>query len=281
MNLAILIALSRYDHVHDLPGCQQDARNMKQLLQACGKYDHMLEIAQTTPTAQIWQSLRQFVHQHQRDAIHEVMFYFSGHGYFKEDARFCGSDFDATRAGATSIGNLDLDTLLRTLAPRVLVKVVDACQSGTPYIKGEQKAFKQALAHSLLPSFISMASSQCDQASYVQQEGSDFTLQWIQAVLSQPNGPIYYSEIGAYLARAFERNTAQTPFFVSQGHGREILCFMNDALRRLRDRSAQRPAKALRAQTHRRVGFAQHPSHGDEAMDLPFKTDVLRGHAGL
>lgn len=281
MNLAILIAISRYDHVHDLPGCRQDAVNMKQLLQACGKYECILEVTQGTQARQIWETLSQFVRKHLAQDIHEVMLYFSGHGYYRGDARFCGSDFQASQSQTTSIGNVEIDLLLRSLKPRVLVKIIDACQSGMPYIKGEKDSFKQALAHSVLPSFISMASSQCDQPSYVNQEGSDFTLQWIQAVLCQPSGPIYYSHIGSWLACAFEDNTAQTPFFVSQGHGREMLCEMNDALRKLRERSAQRPTKALRAKAHRRVGLAQNTPHGDKAMDLSFKTDVLGRHAGL
>ncbi len=281
MNLAILIAISRYDHAHDLPGCTQDARNMRQLLVACHKYDHILEITEKTSASDLWQSLMAFVAEHQDKKIEEVMLYFSGHGYYQGDARFCGSDFESSRRHSTSVSNAEIDLLLRQLKPRVMVKVIDACQSGMPYIKGEQDAFKLALSRSVLPSFISMASSQCDQPSYVNLEGSDFTLKWIEAVVGTQAGPIYYSDIGAYLAKAFEGNADQTPFFVSQGHGREMLCVMNDALAKLRAPSAQSTAQALSAQTHRRVGLSQHAPHRDKAMDLALKTDVLGRHAGL
>jgi hypothetical protein len=225
--------------------------------------------------------LQEFISHYQTEAIEEVLLYFSGHGYYQEDARFCGSDFHPQRGRSTSIGNLEIDLLLRRLKPRVMVKIIDACQSGMPYIKGGQDAFKQALGRSVMPSFISMASSQCDQASYVNMEGSDFTLRWIEAVLSQRKGPIYYSDIGAYLAKAFAGNNQQTPFFVSQGHGREMLCVMNNALAQLRRRSTQRPAQTLGAQTHGRVGLSQHTPHGDKTMDLSFKTDVLGGYTRL
>jgi len=281
MNLAILIAISRYDHAHDLPGCTQDARNMRQLLMACHKYDHILEITEKTRASDIWQSLLAFVAEHQDKNIDEVMLYFSGHGYYHGDARFCGSDFEASRRHSTSVSNAEIDLLLRQLKPRVMVKVIDACQSGMPYIKGEQGAFKLALSRSVLPSFISMASSQCDQPSYVNLEGSDFTLKWIEAVLCTQAGPIYYSDIGAYLAKAFEGNADQTPFFVSQGHGREMLCAMNEALARLRARSTQSTAQTLSTQAHRRVGLSQHAPHRDKAMDLALKTDVLGRYAGL
>lgn len=281
MNLAILIAISRYDHAHDLPGCTQDARNMRQLLVACHKYDHILEITEKTSASDLWQSLMAFVAEHQDKKIDEVMLYFSGHGYYQGDARFCGSDFESSRRHNTSVSNAEIDLLLRQLKPRVMVKVIDACQSGMPYIKGEQDAFKLALSRSVLPSFISMASSQCDQPSYVNLEGSDFTLKWIEAVVGTQAGPIYYSDIGAYLAKAFEGNADQTPFFVSQGHGREMLCVMNDALAKLRAPSAQSAAQALSAQAHRRVGLSQHAPHRDKAMDLALKTDVLGRHAGL
>jgi len=100
-------------------------------------------------------------------------------------------------------------------------------------------------------------------------------------VLSHRAGPIYYSHIGAYLAKAFEGNTEQTPFFVSQGHGREMLCVMNDALATLKLRSTQGPPQTLGAQAYRRVGLAQHTAHGDKAMNLSLKTDVLGGYTGL
>jgi hypothetical protein len=281
MNLAILIAISHYEHAQDLPGCTLDAINMRQLLEACGKYDQILEITQHTQSFAIWHRLQEFIGQHLDAGIEEVLLYFSGHGYYQGDARFCGSNFHPKRGHSTSIGNLEVDLLLRKLKPRVMVKIIDACQSGMPYIKGKPHAFKQALGRSVLPSFISMASSQCDQPSYVNREGSDFTLRWIEAVLNQRPGPIYYSNIGAYLAKAFEGNTEQTPFFVSQGHGREMLCVMNDALAKLRLRSTQRTTQALGAQTHGRVGLSQDTPHGDKAMNLSFKTDVFGGHPGL
>lgn len=281
MNLAILIAISHYDHAQDLPGCALDALNMHQVLLACGKYDHMLVITEDTTSGAIWQSLQAFIAQHQQAGIEEVLLYFSGHGYYQGDARFCGSDFHPQRGLRTSVSNVEVDLLLRRLKPKVMVKIIDACQSGMPYIKGGPHAFKKALGRSVLPSFISMASSQCNQPSYVNLEGSDFTLRWIEAVLSHRAGPIYYSHIGAYLAKAFEGNTEQTPFFVSQGHGREMLCVMNDALATLKLRSTQGPPQTLSAQAHRRVGLAQHTAHGDKAMNLSLKTDVLGGYTGL
>ena len=281
MNLAILIAISRYDHAQDLPGCTQDAHNMRELLLACQKYDHILEITQKASASDIWQTLQAFVTEHRDKSVNEVMLYFSGHGYYQGDARFCGSDFQASQRHRTSVSNVEIDLLLRQLKPRVMVKVIDACQSGMPYIKGEQDAFKLALGRSVLPSFISMASSQCDQPSYVNIEGSDFTLKWIEAVLYTQAGPIYYSDIGAYLAEAFEGNADQTPFFVSQGHGREMLCVMNESLAKLRAPSTQSTAQTLGTQAHRRGRLSQHAPHGDKAMDLALKTDVLGRYAGL
>ena len=98
-------------------------RIVEKLLAKRDKYDHILEITEKTSASDLWQSLMAFVAEHQDKKIEEVMLYFSGHGYYQGDARFCGSDFESSRRHSTSVSNAEIDLLLRQLKPRVMVKV--------------------------------------------------------------------------------------------------------------------------------------------------------------
>jgi hypothetical protein len=79
--------------------------------------------------------LRSFFSKYQTGGnIDETLIYFSGHGVYQNDALLCCTDFDINRPATTSISNSELDDLLRSVKPNVAVKVIDACQSGSPYI---------------------------------------------------------------------------------------------------------------------------------------------------
>ena len=159
--------------------------------------------------------------------------YFSGHGIFQNDALLCCSDFDHSRPSSTSISNSEIDDLLRSVGPKVAVKVIDACQSGSPYIKDAGAGFEKALTTSSLKSFICMASSRQDQSSYASVEASNFTKNWIDAALEKTVGNVLYRDIQAALADAFVSNPEQTPFFVQQGTGLELFSVVTDEMQKI------------------------------------------------
>jgi hypothetical protein len=251
MNIAVLIGISKYSSEVSLPACALDAENMRQLLVATKKYDEVQCINSATEAAQVKDQLREFFARYQRSAeISEVLIYFSGHGVYQNDALLCCSDFDINRPATTSLSNAELDDLLRSVKPDVAVKVIDACQSGSPYIKDASAGFEKALGGSKLKSFICMASSRLDQSSYASASESDFTAKWIDAALSKQDGTIYYRDIQAALADAFVANADQTPYFVSQGTGLESFSAVTEELKSLRARrtktvSAGQPEDAV------------------------------------
>ncbi len=223
MNIAILIGISEYKSEAALPACELDADNMCQLLTASKKYDDIQCINHKTDAAQIKDELRAFFAKYQNSSdISEALIYFSGHGVYQNDALLCCSDFDAARPSTTSISNTELDDLLRSVKPEVAVKIIDACQSGSPYIKDASAGFEKALGASKLKSFICMASSRQDQLSYASKTESIFTSKWINAALSKSDGTVFYRDIQAALADAFVSNPDQTPHFVNQGTGLEV-----------------------------------------------------------
>lgn len=234
MNIAILIGISKYKSEIPLPACSSDVENMRALLSATQKYDDIHVISDQTNASQVKDALRAFFSKYQEsDLIEEAFIYFSGHGVYQGDALLCCSDFDHMRPATTSISNSELDDLLRSVKPTVAVKVIDACQSGAPYIKDASAGFEKALGGSQLGSFICMASSRQDQSSFASPTESFFTAKWIDAALSKDNGSILYRDIQAALADAFVQSSEQTPFFVSQGTGLEVFSAVTEELKSL------------------------------------------------
>ena len=221
MNLAIIIGVSNYTHVSPLPGCAADVQHMRDLLVATGKYSSIVCINHHTQQRHIKSRLDKIVADHKSKPIDELFVYFSGHGVFDEQALLCCSDYHPQRARETSIENDYLDEVIRLLNPQLAVKVIDACQSGEPYIKGPNEAFKQALHKRPLGAFICMASSRHDQVSMATAQGSIFTQCWIDAALCRSRGVIRYTDIQRYLALSFVNDLRQQPYFVSQGSALE------------------------------------------------------------
>ena len=233
MNIAILLGVSSYLHEQALPACTQDVNNMHQLLDATGKYGDILLIKDAIKASSVKSSIRDFFGRFQgRDDIEEIFFYFSGHGiHHNDEALLCCSDFDYKKPSTTSIGSAELDDLIRSVSPTVAVKVIDACQSGSPYIKDSGLGFEKALSKSPLKSFICMASSRQDQSSFATMQESFFTSAWINAALERSDGAVLYRDIQASLADEFVDTPEQTPFFVSQGSGLEIFGVVTEAMR--------------------------------------------------
>ncbi len=240
MNIAILIGIENYKLQTSLPACRLDAENMKRLLAATKKYDDIQLVVENTNASQVKDALRQFFAKYQSTSgIEEVFVYFSGHGVYQNDAMLCCSDYDTNKPATTSVSNAELDDLLRSVMPTVAVKVIDACQSGSPYIKDPSASFEKALSKSPLGAFICMASSRQDQSSYASARESFFTKRWIDAALSKEDGSVLYRDIQAALADAFVSDPDQTPFFVSQGSGLEVFSAVNDDMKALNSARAK------------------------------------------
>lgn len=234
MNIAILIGISKYKNQADLPACSYDVKNLRNVLVATKKYDDVEIVVENTNSSHVKDALRDFFAKYQSAApIREALVYFSGHGTYQSDALLCCSDYDASRPATTSISNTELDDLLRSVNPDVAVKIIDACQSGAPYIKDANAGFEKSLKSSQLNSFICMASSKQNQSSFASTTESFFTSKWIDAALVKHEGKVLYRDIQAALADAFVSTPEQTPFFVNQGTGLEFFAEVTDEMRAL------------------------------------------------
>ncbi len=222
-NIAILIGNSTYESLPDIPCCANDLVAIRELLEATGKYgaitvieDKSADKSRSTIRAAISNTL----------AHNEVFFYFTGHGFSQGDEFFfCTCDFQSKRPNETGLSQDDLHILLRQANAKLIVKVIDACSSGTSLIKRDSALIrydKSAFKH-----IIQISSCLDSQSSLTGNPLSPFTETFRLCTLRKSTGAIYYTDIINSLKDEFIDNDEQTPHFVSQGTGREK--FTDDA----------------------------------------------------
>ncbi len=223
-NLAILIGNTDYCSLSQLNCCRDDVLAIKALLDATEKYPHV-EVIENAKADDLKNRIREAIDKSQSPT--ELFFYYTGHGYQNEDEFFyCATNFDAKRPNETGISTTELHTLLRLAESDLVVKVIDACNSGSLLVKSElitpqnKQGFKN---------LIQISSCLDSQNSLTGNPLSLFTEKFRLSVLRKMEGVVYYTDVINALRDEFINNNSQTPFFVSQVTGREE--FVDDARR--------------------------------------------------
>ncbi|WP_029275102.1 caspase family protein [Pedobacter borealis] len=234
MNLAIVISVSEYiDTRNNLPGCRKDADCINSILNKTGKFDEILFINEKLSSGKVKEKLTAFISEHKSKKIEELFFYYTGHGEFQnEEFYYLLSDYSQDKKNQTTLQNEEVDSLFRTLNPELVIKVIDACQSGKAYIKEAgaiTKYFQKTIDRFDRCYFLN--SSLKDQSSFQTDEISDFTLSFINSIKEHDTSEIRYKDIMDFISDAFEKNTSQTPFFVVQADYTEKFCIISKALK--------------------------------------------------
>jgi hypothetical protein len=234
MNIAIIIGVSNYlDAKNNLPGCNTDAEAMNQILKKTDKFENILHINDSQPSAKTKELLTNFILDNRSKPINELFFYYSGHGEFsKDEFYYILSDFDPKKKNQTSLQNSEIDDLIRTLSPELVIKVIDACQSGMTYIKETNflnKYFTESKKGFNKCYFLN--SSLNNQSSFQDKNISFFTFSFIKALKEHDTNEIRYKDIIDVISDEFSSNQEQTPFFVIQADLTERFCFFSKELR--------------------------------------------------
>ncbi|ARU60150.1 hypothetical protein CBW65_03070 [Tumebacillus avium] len=238
MNIAILIGVSDYiDPKNNLPGCLNDTNVIRQLLESTGRFQKVLSINKDTNSKQVKGQLADFIKglEGGEEEVEEVFFYYTGHGQFYENEfYFLLSDFNPERRKTTALENTELDNLLRTLSPKLTIKVVDACQSGVTYVKDyNDEELRKTVSESkkVFSNCYFMFSSQSNQSSFAKSL-SYFTESFISAIINHDDeSDIRYKDIMDYLADDFNKTPEQTPLFVMQAKNTETFCRVSNDLK--------------------------------------------------
>lgn len=234
MKLSILIGISEYsDAKNNLPGCKKDVQIVKELLSKTNNYDELLVLDQKMSSAKLKEKFSSFISKHKTEKIEEFLFYYTGHGEFQNDEfYYLLSDYSPNKKKQTSLQNQEVDTLIKTLKPELVVKIIDACQSGKNYIKehGAIDKYFQETSNRYKKCYF-LNSSMSDQSSYQDETVSDFTFSFINAVKQHNSKEIRYKDIMDFISDEFENNSLQTPLFVVQADFTEKFCLINPALK--------------------------------------------------
>jgi hypothetical protein len=236
MKLAVIVAVSKYtgSGLSDLSGCVQDANLMHTILGAQEGYQEILTISKNTDSADVKQSITDFVNKHKGSEISELVFYYTGHGAFlNNEYYYLLSDYRKDKLRQTALENTELDNLIRSLNPVLTTKIVDSCQSGTPYIKdsGELDTYLKG-TQSRFQNCYFLFSSHTDESSYQDNALSAFTKSIAERV-AQRTGVVRHKDIIDYVSDSFAGDNAlQTPFFVTQADFTDQFCKVDSDLQR-------------------------------------------------
>lgn len=248
MNIAIVLAVSTYNNPsNNLPASKKDGEVISGILEETKKYERVLTINNDEPSSKTKELLSNFFIECKGHKIEELFFYYSGHGEFSnEEFYYLLSDFDHKKKNQTSLQNNEIDDLIRTLNPQIVVKFIDACQSGTSYIKESDvltKYFNETKKGFNKCYFLN--SSLSNQSSYQDDNLSFFTHSFIQSLKEHSGSEIRYKDIIDFILDDFNGNQEQTPFFVIQAELTEKFCVLTNEFKNFLSSSGSKKAETL------------------------------------
>ena len=235
MKLAIVIGITDYAHMKRLAACANDSQAVQSLLSATGDYPDICFIEAGATATAAKAKIVKFISTHQADKVEELFFYFSGHGdRSEEDFFYAFSDYQSDRRETTGLRNSELDELIRNLAPGLTVKIVDACFSGSTYIKAAEDDLtpliqKSATTNELKRVYFFFSSAE-NEKSLAGPKLSYFT-QCLLEVFSNQSGLVRYRDLMAAIADEMHVRGWPKPLFVTQSTGLEHFAYAGaDAL---------------------------------------------------
>jgi hypothetical protein len=142
------------------------------------------------------------------------------------------SDYNSRKKKQTCLENSELDNMVRSLKPDLYAKIVDACHSGTSYIKGKDdlSVYLKSAQPGLNTTYF-LFSSQSDQFSYQDDRISYFTESVLNAIRTHKTQSIRYKDVIDYVSDDFESLGFQTPLFVAQARFTEDFLQINHGVR--------------------------------------------------
>lgn len=233
MKLAIIGGISDYLHQQKLDACGNDAATMRAFLDATKTYSDICFLGPATTGTAAKKAISEFVQKHRGSNVKELLFYFSGHGDRAEDDFFYAlSDYKAEKRESSGLRNSELDSLIRNLAPELTVKIVDACYSGSTYIKSEDDIgpmVQKSAKENQLKKLYFFHSSAADQTSIAGPQFSLFTQAILQSLVNQTDA-VRYRDLIAAVADEMNQKGGPRPTFVVQADSLEVFVHMNAAL---------------------------------------------------
>lgn len=231
--IALLIGVSEYDNEPDLPPCKKDIQVVSRIIAASDSYDDCLTLDSNEKSTTLKAEVAAYIRKHQDDTIDEIFFYYTGHGTStSDDFLYLFSDFSSSKIEQTSLRNSEFDSMLKSLSPKQTIKVVDACQAGTEYIKSNKdlrSIFEKSSSESFKKTYFLFSSSNT-QPSVALEDFSVFTKSFAMSLLNYEGEDIRYRDIMDFISDDVNVKKYQTPLFIQQADNTEIFCGISTEL---------------------------------------------------
>jgi len=237
-NLAIIVGVTDYvEEELRFPACENNVSIVRDLLLGSGKFSVI--VLPSDDAKNLISQIADVIGNFRSKDIGEVFFYFTGHGEFVNDGlRFMLRDYSTERSAQTTLENSELDRLLGSLSPTLVVKVVDACFSGALHLKCSAGFADKMMAQpqNAFSKYYFLSALQTDQKSWVNGI-SDFTREFVKAVANSSLDTIRYRDVIDRLLDASINSARHSPLYVIQGKCEEVFgIFSAVARKRLKDR---------------------------------------------
>ncbi|NQZ79957.1 MAG: caspase family protein [Colwellia sp.] len=226
--IAILVGVSKYNSQSDLPPCESDLELMTDIIKGSEKFDDFIVLGNSPTSVEAKDKISGFIRQYQNIKIDEVFVYYTGHGArHGDDFIYLFSDFDISKVEQTSLRNSEFDAMLKSLTPALTIKVVDACQAGTEYIKSKndlEVIFKKSSSESFNKTYFLFSSSSSQSSMALEGDYSVFTKSFAKSLISFEGQDIRYRDVMAYISDDVSVQKHQTPLFIQQADNTEVFC---------------------------------------------------------
>lgn len=245
INLAIVIASSEYlDPNDNLPTVKNDFRLISNILHLSGKYTEILTILDNKNSSEVKSLISTFINKYKTQEINEIFFYFSGHGVRridKERDELFLKLYNTTEEKilSSSLSNTEIDGYLRECNPKLAVKFLDCCNSGTHYLKESSSSLVKNFESikSKFNDLIFLSSSRENEPSHALEDFSFFTKAIALSILeNQVDTEIYYKDLISSINDYSNSTYYPEPRLVMQGaflhpfikYNDEILNFLTE-----------------------------------------------------
>ncbi|WP_166170835.1 caspase family protein [Acinetobacter sp. SA01] len=232
-NLAILIGVADYQHLNKLHPCSRDIDLISSILSTSSKYEDILLLNDSPKSNEAKDKISEFIRKHQDSEINEMFIYYTGHGArANNDFIYLFSDYHPQRQEQTSLRNSEFDSMIKSMKPTLTVKVVDACQAGTEYIKADselQMIFEKSSTESFNKAYFLFSSSSAEYSTALP-DFSVFTKSFAKSILSFDGKKIRFRDVMAYISDDQSVKKYQTPLFIQQADNTEIFLELTDEL---------------------------------------------------
>jgi hypothetical protein len=225
VKLAIIFGVSEYQNYDSLKACKNDADLVDKIFQKLDKFDDTCFLSGSVKGFEAKQKITEFINNHKDASVEELVFYYTGHGArYDDDFFYVFSDFNEKRKEVTALRNSELDGLIRNLNPKLTVKIIDACYSGSTYVKSEddiKPTLEKSAKENSLNNLYFFHSSSSDETSLANDLYSFFTFSFCKSI-ADLDGAIRYRDIMAYIADDMSQSGYPKPTFVVQANNTEV-----------------------------------------------------------